>query len=62
MEIIDINDNTLESVLEEVEFKMNEITAPGTRIPPSGQDLDVGMNSLQSYQLSSNPLPWMLTM
>ncbi|XP_061007539.1 protocadherin gamma-A1 isoform X27 [Dama dama] len=56
VEIIDINDNTPEFQLEEVEFKMNEITAPGTRIPlPSGQDLDVGMNSLQSYQLSSNP-------
>ncbi|KAF4015172.1 hypothetical protein G4228_006337 [Cervus hanglu yarkandensis] len=56
VEIIDINDNTPEFQLEEVQFKMNEITAPGTRIPlPSGQDLDVGMNSLQSYQLSSNP-------
>ncbi|XP_077753705.1 protocadherin gamma-A1 isoform X9 [Canis aureus] len=56
VEIIDINDNTPQFQLEEVEFKMNEITAPGTRIPlPFGQDPDVGMNSLQSYQLSSNP-------
>ncbi|XP_070090162.1 protocadherin gamma-A1 isoform X16 [Equus caballus] len=56
VEIIDINDNTPQFQLEEVEFKMNEITTPGTRIPlPFGQDLDVGMNSLQSYQLSSNP-------
>ncbi|XP_004280288.2 protocadherin gamma-A1 isoform X27 [Orcinus orca] len=56
VEIIDINDNTPQFQLEEVEFKMNEITTPGTRIPlPSGQDLDVGMNSLQMYQLSSNP-------
>ncbi|KAM5214033.1 protocadherin gamma-A1 isoform 27-T27 [Hipposideros larvatus] len=55
VEIIDINDNTPQFQLEEVEFKMNEITTPGTRIPlPFGQDLDVGMNSLQSYQLSSN--------
>ncbi|XP_047634817.1 protocadherin gamma-A1-like [Phacochoerus africanus] len=56
VEIIDINDNTPQFQLEEVEFKMNEITTPGTRIPlPFGQDLDVGINSLQSYQLSSNP-------
>ncbi|XP_057588706.1 protocadherin gamma-A1 isoform X14 [Hippopotamus amphibius kiboko] len=56
VEIIDVNDNTPQFQLEEVEFKMNEITTPGTRIPlPFGQDLDVGMNSLQSYQLSSNP-------
>ncbi|XP_044081892.1 protocadherin gamma-A1-like [Neovison vison] len=56
VEIIDINDNTPQFQLEDVEFKMNEITTPGTRIPlPLGQDLDVGMNSLQSYQLSSNP-------
>ncbi|KAM6148972.1 protocadherin gamma-A1-like [Erethizon dorsatum] len=56
VEIIDINDNTPQFQLEEVEFKMNEITPPGTRVSlPFGQDLDVGMNSLQSYQLSSNP-------
>ncbi|XP_035142835.2 protocadherin gamma-A1 isoform X17 [Callithrix jacchus] len=56
VEIIDINDNTPQFQLEELEFKMNEITTPGTRIPlPFGQDLDVGLNSLQSYQLSSNP-------
>ncbi|XP_077624931.1 protocadherin gamma-A1 isoform X8 [Crocuta crocuta] len=56
VEIIDINDNTPQFQLDEVEFKMNEITTPGTRILlPFGQDLDVGMNSLQSYQLSSNP-------
>ncbi|XP_037365014.2 protocadherin gamma-A1 isoform X41 [Talpa occidentalis] len=56
VEIIDINDNTPQFQLEEIEFKMNEITTPGTRIPlPLGQDLDVGVNSLQSYQLSSNP-------
>nr|XP_012996701.1 protocadherin gamma-A1 [Cavia porcellus] len=56
VEIIDINDNTPQFQLEELEFKMNEITPPGTRFSlPFGQDLDVGMNSLQSYQLSSNP-------
>nr|XP_054345291.1 protocadherin gamma-A1 [Pongo pygmaeus] len=56
VEIIDINDNTPQFQLEELEFKMNEITTPGTRISlPFGQDLDVGMNSLQNYQLSSNP-------
>ncbi|KAM4875300.1 protocadherin gamma-A1-like [Thomomys bottae] len=56
VEIIDINDNSPQFQLQELELKMNEITAPGTRIPlPFGQDLDVGVNSLQSYQLSSNP-------
>ncbi|XP_053522421.1 protocadherin gamma-A1-like [Artibeus jamaicensis] len=55
VEIIDVNDNTPQFQLDEVEFKMNELTTPGTRIPlPFGQDLDVGINSLQSYQLSSN--------
>ncbi|XP_053769379.1 protocadherin gamma-A1 isoform X1 [Desmodus rotundus] len=55
VEIIDVNDNTPQFQLEEVEFKMNELTTPGTRIPlPFGQDLDVGINSLQSYQLSSS--------
>ncbi|XP_013367617.1 PREDICTED: protocadherin gamma-A1-like isoform X2 [Chinchilla lanigera] len=56
VEIIDINDNTPQFQLEELEFKMSEITPPGTRISlPFGQDLDVGINSLQRYQLSSNP-------
>ncbi|XP_073932910.1 protocadherin gamma-A1 isoform X13 [Castor canadensis] len=56
VEIVDINDNSPQFQLEELEFRMNEITTPGTRIPlPFGQDLDVGMNSLQSYQLSSSP-------
>ncbi|KAM9694947.1 LOW QUALITY PROTEIN: protocadherin gamma-A1-like, partial [Trichechus inunguis] len=56
VEIIDINDSTPQFQLEELEVKMNEITTVGTRIPPPfGQDLDVGMNSLQSYQLSPNP-------
>uniref|UniRef100_G3U5T1 Protocadherin gamma subfamily C, 5 n=1 Tax=Loxodonta africana TaxID=9785 RepID=G3U5T1_LOXAF len=56
VEIIDINGNTPQFQLEELEVKMNEITTVGTRIPlPFGQDLDVGMNSLQSYQLSPNP-------
>nr|XP_004452693.1 protocadherin gamma-A1 [Dasypus novemcinctus] len=56
VEIIDINDNSPRFQLEEMEVKMNEITTVGTRIPlPFGQDLDVGMNSLQSYQLSTNP-------
>ncbi|MBZ3885474.1 Protocadherin gamma-A1 [Sciurus carolinensis] len=56
VEIIDINDNTPQFQFEELEFKMNEITTPGTRIPlPFGQDPDVGINSLQSYQLSYNP-------
>ncbi|XP_075397848.1 protocadherin gamma-A1 isoform X24 [Tenrec ecaudatus] len=56
VEITDINDHTPQFQLAELDVKMNEITTVGTRIPlPFGQDLDVGMNSLQSYQLSPNP-------
>ncbi|KAM9254088.1 LOW QUALITY PROTEIN: protocadherin gamma-A1-like [Dugong dugon] len=56
VEVIDINDSTPQFQLEELEVKKNKITTVGTRIPPPfGQDLDVGMNSLQSYQLSPSP-------
>ncbi|XP_004686878.1 PREDICTED: protocadherin gamma-A5 [Condylura cristata] len=55
VEIIDINDNFPRFRDEEVKVKVNENAATGTRLVlPFARDADVGVNSLQSYQLSSN--------
>ncbi|XP_030069102.1 protocadherin gamma-A11-like [Microcaecilia unicolor] len=55
IEIQDINDNAPSFLNKEILLKCSEITPPGTRfILPSAQDPDVGINSLQSYQLSAN--------
>ncbi|XP_016061066.1 PREDICTED: protocadherin gamma-A8 isoform X5 [Miniopterus natalensis] len=55
IEITDINDNNPKFQAENLEIKINEIAAPGTRYPlPEAVDPDVGLNSLQSYQLSPN--------
>ncbi|XP_054573941.1 protocadherin gamma-A8 isoform X1 [Eptesicus fuscus] len=55
IEITDINDNNPKFQGENLEVKINEIAAPGTRYPlPEAVDPDVGLNSLQSYQLSPN--------
>ncbi|XP_075397833.1 protocadherin gamma-A9 isoform X9 [Tenrec ecaudatus] len=55
IEITDINDNAPKFQAENLEIKISEIAAPGTRYPlPEAVDLDVGANSLQSYQLSTN--------
>nr|XP_031305067.1 protocadherin gamma-A8 isoform X14 [Camelus dromedarius] len=55
IEITDINDNNPKFQVENLEVKVNEIAAPGTRYPlPEAVDPDVGLNSLQNYQLSSN--------
>ncbi|XP_042636646.1 protocadherin gamma-A8-like [Orycteropus afer afer] len=55
IEITDINDNTPKFQAENLEVRMNEIAAPGTRYSlPEAVDPDVGVNSLQSYQLSPN--------
>ncbi|XP_049729838.1 protocadherin gamma-A8 isoform X1 [Elephas maximus indicus] len=49
-------DETPDTQDENLEVKINEITAPGTRYPlPEALDADVGVNSLQSYQLSPDP-------
>ncbi|XP_012931152.2 protocadherin gamma-A8 isoform X5 [Heterocephalus glaber] len=53
IEITDINDNKPKFHVENVEVKINEIASPGARYPlPEAVDPDVGVNSLQSYQLS----------
>ncbi|ELV14092.1 protocadherin gamma-A11 [Tupaia chinensis] len=55
VEIMDVNDNAPSFPEEEVEIKVSEHATPGSRFPlPNARDPDVGVNSLQSYQLSPN--------
>ncbi|KAF6082389.1 hypothetical protein HJG60_014644 [Phyllostomus discolor] len=55
IEIKDINDNAPDFLTEELEIKIGELTVPGTRFPlKTAFDPDVGMNSLQNYQLTPN--------
>ncbi|KAL1773688.1 protocadherin gamma-A9 [Sigmodon hispidus] len=55
VEVLDINDNAPKFEAENLVVKISEIAAPGARYPlPEAVDPDVGMNSLQSYQLSPN--------
>uniref|UniRef100_H0Y085 Protocadherin gamma subfamily A, 8 n=2 Tax=Otolemur garnettii TaxID=30611 RepID=H0Y085_OTOGA len=55
IEITDINDNNPKFQVKDLEVKINEIAVPGARYPlPEAVDPDVGVNSLQSYQLSPN--------
>ncbi|KAM9064768.1 protocadherin gamma-A4 isoform X11 [Sarcophilus harrisii] len=55
VEITDVNDNIPSFGIEEREVKIHESAMPGTRFPlPEAFDLDVGVNSLQKYKLSSN--------
>ncbi|XP_075397838.1 protocadherin gamma-A3 isoform X14 [Tenrec ecaudatus] len=55
IEIKDVNDNAPDFLTEELEIKISELTSPGTRFPlKTAFDPDVGLNSLQKYQLSPN--------
>ncbi|XP_023405713.2 protocadherin gamma-A4 isoform X13 [Loxodonta africana] len=55
VEIIDVNDNSPSFETEEREIKVAESENPGTRFPlPEAFDPDVGVNSLQGYQLNAN--------
>ncbi|XP_032129125.1 protocadherin gamma-A4 [Sapajus apella] len=55
VEIIDINDNPPSFGTEQREIKVAENENPGTRFPlPEAFDPDVGVNSLQDYQLNAN--------
>nr|XP_012788783.1 unnamed protein product [Sorex araneus] len=55
VEITDVNDNAPSFGTEQREIKITENEIPGARFPlPEAFDPDVGVNSLQGYQLSSN--------
>ncbi|XP_037252271.1 protocadherin gamma-A1-like isoform X5 [Falco rusticolus] len=55
VEITDINDNAPSFKEIEVEERMSETTAPGSRFPlAEAHDPDAGANSLQSYELSGD--------
>ncbi|NWI43430.1 PCDG5 protein, partial [Picathartes gymnocephalus] len=55
VEIMDINDNAPTFREAEIELTMSETTAPGARFPLArAHDPDMGLNSLQSYELSGD--------
>ncbi|XP_029439956.1 protocadherin gamma-A4-like [Rhinatrema bivittatum] len=54
VEIWDINDNAPSFPNGEIVLEISELTQPGTRYLLDAKDPDVGINSLQSYQLSNN--------
>ncbi|XP_050569563.1 protocadherin gamma-A2-like [Cygnus atratus] len=55
VEITDINDNIPRFGESEKEVRISETTAPGSRFPLAvAHDPDVGINSLQSYELSGD--------
>ncbi|XP_069510242.1 protocadherin gamma-C3-like isoform X5 [Ambystoma mexicanum] len=55
VEVQDINDNDPAFLAGDVRLDISESLAPGARFPlESAQDPDVGMNSLQTYRLSTN--------
>ncbi|XP_039339422.1 protocadherin gamma-A4-like [Mauremys reevesii] len=55
VEITDINDNAPSFRSEEFDLKISETTAPGSRFSVrQAEDPDMGLNSIQRYQLSSN--------
>ncbi|XP_073212229.1 protocadherin gamma-A12-like isoform X16 [Lepidochelys kempii] len=55
IEITDINDNAPSFQVEELELKISETTSTGSRfLLPDAQDPDIGSNSIQSFQFSSN--------
>ncbi|NXK56750.1 PCDGK protein, partial [Chauna torquata] len=56
VEVQDINDNDPVFPSSQARLEISESVAAGARFPlESAQDPDVGINSLQTYQLSANP-------
>ncbi|XP_074147737.1 protocadherin gamma-A2 isoform X14 [Sminthopsis crassicaudata] len=55
VEITDVNDNTPRFLADELELKISELTATGTHyLLENAYDQDVGVNSVQGYELSPN--------
>ncbi|GCC29831.1 hypothetical protein chiPu_0008273 [Chiloscyllium punctatum] len=55
VEILDVNDNAPSFPNTQFHLEMSERTIPGTRFPlESAHDLDVGTNSVQTYELLPN--------
>ncbi|KAM9184592.1 protocadherin gamma-A5-like [Mergus octosetaceus] len=55
VEITDSNDNAPSFREAETELRISEMTAPGSRFPlAEARDPDVGVNTLQSYELSGD--------
>nr|XP_020655058.1 protocadherin gamma-A6-like [Pogona vitticeps] len=55
IEILDINDNAPSFLSMEWELKISEISIPKSHFPlPEAQDPDIGINSIQSYQLTGS--------
>ncbi|XP_060630187.2 protocadherin gamma-A6-like isoform X5 [Anolis sagrei] len=55
VEIVDINDNAPQFSVVEQEVEINEMSAQGFRVPlMEAQDPDLGINSIQGYQLTGS--------
>ncbi|XP_010211348.1 PREDICTED: protocadherin gamma-A4-like, partial [Tinamus guttatus] len=55
VEITDLNDNAPKFQQDKLQFRISETAAVGTRFPlEEAQDMDVGLNALQRYELSGD--------